>query len=96
MEFYRRVVAYPSVDFHILKSDAKHKKNSECPCEYNREMFLDDVVPEMFLHEMIRREDENQKHEDAEAGEKDIHPLLVQEIDAAAMSDIFCRIAFRN
>ena len=31
----------------------EHKENSECPCEDDREMFSDYVVPEVFVNEMV-------------------------------------------
>ena len=41
------------VDINVLQSDSKHKENSECPCEDDREMFSDYVVPEVFVNEMV-------------------------------------------
>ena len=84
------VVAYPSVDFNILKGKSHDKEHAEGPCENDRQVFLDDVIPEVLVYEMVRCEDQNKQHYYAEAGKKDIHPLLIEEIDCAGSVVVFC------
>ena len=38
------------------------------------------MIPEMFFNEMVRCEYQYKKHDDAQAGKKHIHPLLVKQI----------------
>ena len=59
----------------------KHQQDTECPCEYAREVFLDDMVPEMLLHEMILGEYQYDQHDHAESCKKHVHPVLAQQVD---------------
>ena len=49
----RRVVADPSAYVKVFHPEAHKQQHAEGPCEYRREVFPDDVVPEMFLHIMV-------------------------------------------
>ena len=75
------IVAYPVVYVYVMQDDSKYKQYSECPCEYRRKMFLDDMVPEVFLHEMILGEYEDNQHDDAKSCKQHVHPVLAQQIN---------------
>ena len=75
------IVAYPVVYVYVMQDDSKCKQYSECPCEYCRKMFLDDMIPEVFLHEMILGEYEDNQHDYAKSCKQHVHPVLAQQID---------------
>ena len=47
------VAADPLVKVNVLHSYAENQQDSECPCEYGREMSLHDMVPEMSFDKMV-------------------------------------------
>ena len=75
------IVADPSVDVNVLKSHAKEKQYSEGPCKYGRQMLSDDMVPEVFLYEMVGSKDKDQQDDYTEPGKEHIHPLFVKKVD---------------
>ena len=80
------IVADPSVDLHILQDKTEHQQDSESPCKYYRKMLLDDMLPEVFLNEMVGSKKEDQQDDHAQSGKQDIHPVLAQQIYMVAMS----------
>ena len=86
------IVAYPVVYVYVMQDDSKCKQYSECPCEYRRKMFLDDMVPEVFLHEMILGEYEDNQHDDAKPCKQHVHPVLAQQIDFVSVA-VFMRMS---
>ena len=75
------VVAYPMTDIEMLQSDSENKQYSESPCEDDRQMLSDDMVPKMLFHEMVRSEQQHEKHDHAQSGEQHVHPVLAQKVD---------------
>ena len=75
------IVTDPVVDVYVMHNDSKHQQDTESPCEYRREMFPDDMVPEVFLHEMVLGEYQYDQHDHAESCKKHVHPVLAQKID---------------
>ncbi len=76
------ITAYPMLYVNVLQSDAEDKEHTESPCENRQEVLFDDVVPEVLFYEMIGSEEQNEQHNDAQSGEKYIHPVFAQKIDS--------------
>ena len=74
------VVTYPPVDVNVLKSDSQDKKHTEGPGEYDRKVPADNMVPEMFFHEMVRCEYKDNEHDDAKSCKENVHPVLTEEV----------------
>jgi hypothetical protein len=66
---------------NILQSYPEYKEDTERPCEYDRKMLPDYVMPEVLFNEMIRCEYQYNQYQDAQAGKQDVHPLFVQKVD---------------
>lgn len=79
------VVADPVVYIHKVQDDSQYQQDSECPCEYCREMLLYNMIPEVFFNEMIRCEYQHDKHDHAQSCKQHVHPILAEEVDRVAV-----------
>ena len=83
------VIADPFVNVEEMESDAKHKQDSEGPCKNDRKVPFYDMIPKMFIYKMFGCKEYDHQHYDAETCKKDVHPLLVQQVECGA----FCFMA---
>ena len=86
------VVTDPMFDVDVLQGDSEYQKDAECPCEDYREVFPDDVVPEVLVHEMVGCEQQDKEHYDAQTCKEDVHPVLAQKVDMERGLSNFLRL----
>ena len=78
-----RVVAYPAVDVQLPEPEFHEKQDAGSPAEDDREVPLHNMVPQMFVHEMVRSEDQKYEHNDAECSEEILHSFFAEEVDSS-------------
>ncbi len=74
------IVAYPVLNINELQPDTEYQQHPESPRENRRQMLPDDVVPEVFLHKMVRGEQQHKQHNHAQPRKQHIHPALAQQV----------------
>ena len=69
------------LDVKVMQPDLDDEQGTESPEEDAQEMLTDDVFPEVFLDDMLGRRGDEPNHEQAEDGEDEVHPILVEDIE---------------
>ena len=79
----RDVGADPLADVEDFRDEAQRDEHAERPGEDLGDVPDDDVVPQVFLHEMVGAEDRDAQHDQADGGEEHIHPVFAQQVESA-------------
>ena len=90
------VVTYPGLYIHVLQTDADNEQNPESPDEDSRQMFLDDVAPDMFFYKMIGTKQHDKQHDDTQSSKKHIHPVFAEQIDVGFFMTTVAVVLSRN
>lgn len=64
-----------------MQTDFDKQQGTESPEEDAEEMLADDVVPKMLLDDVLARGGDEIDHQQADDGEKDIHPTFVKDVE---------------
>ena len=77
----RDVLTNQFLKVEIVQPDLDDKQCAKGPKEYAQEVFADDVLPKVFLDDVFVRCGDELHHKEADDGEDEVHPVLVEDIE---------------